>query len=68
MRDDFIRAIRTAAIAGGMDREAAATLERKLRKEYGGTRVYLSKNAPTDRSDRRQRVSTDAGDTSGRPR
>ena len=62
MRDDFIRAVRTAAIAGGMNREAAAQLERTLREEYGRQRRYIARNAPANHSDQRQRVSTAYGE------
>ena len=40
---DFILAVRIAAIAGGMDAAAARKMERQLRRDWGGERVYLAK-------------------------
>jgi hypothetical protein len=52
MADDLIRAIRTAAIAGGMDVAAAHKMERELRREWGGTRKYIAQNAPAETAQR----------------
>jgi hypothetical protein len=35
-----------AAIACGMDRKTAATIERELRRALGGQRVNIAKSAP----------------------
>jgi hypothetical protein len=35
---------------------AVRQLERALRAEWGGARVYIAKNPPTHRSDQRQRA------------
>ena len=62
---DFSRWVRQAMIEAGADREAATKFERRVRKEWGGKRVYIAKNAPPVVPDRRQCDATDAGGTSG---
>ena len=39
-----------------MDATAAATLERELRKDYGGQRRYIARNAPADSAQRRDKL------------
>jgi hypothetical protein len=61
---DFSRWVRQAMIEAGADREAAAKFERRVRKEWGGKRVYIAKkNAPPAAPDRCQRGATDADGT-----
>jgi hypothetical protein len=48
MSDDFTLAVRVAAIAGRMSVESTSKLERDLRKEYGGQRRYIARNAPAE--------------------
>jgi hypothetical protein len=58
---DFSRWVRQAKIDAGADREAAAKFERAMRKQFGGTRHYIAKNAPADRSESPRRAAMDAG-------
>ena len=60
---DFLHQVIEAGYAAGQVSEAAAhALEARLRKEFGGRRVYIPKTVPTDRSESPRRVSTGAGE------
>ena len=67
MRDEFVLCVRRALIDDGMEPAAVRAFERRLRTEFGGRKVFVPENPPTDAPERSRRASTDEGGAS-RPR